>query len=44
MTPWQRLFAALEGEPTDRVPVWLLFPYHRFSSYVDVGLPGGMPA
>jgi uroporphyrinogen-III decarboxylase len=32
----ERLFAALAGEPTDRVPVWLLFPYHPTGYYVDV--------
>ncbi len=36
MTPRQRLFAALEGLPTDHVPVWLLFPYHPTSYYADV--------
>jgi uroporphyrinogen-III decarboxylase len=36
MTPRERLFAALAGRPTDRVPVWLLFPYHPTSYYVDV--------
>lgn len=36
MTPRQRLFAALAGETTDRVPVWLLFPYHATGYYVDV--------
>jgi hypothetical protein len=36
MTPRQRLFAALAGEPTDHVPVWLLFPYHATGYYVDV--------
>ena len=36
MTPRQRLLAALRGEPTDRVPVWLLFPYHPTGYYVDV--------
>ncbi len=36
MTPRERLFAALNGEPTDHVPVWLLFPWHRVSYYVDV--------
>lgn len=29
-------FRALAGEPTDRVPVWLLFPYHPTAYYVDV--------
>lgn len=36
MTPRERLFAALEGRPTDRVPTWLLFPYHKLGCYVDV--------
>jgi|APSaa5957512622_1039677.scaffolds.fasta_scaffold05257_4 uroporphyrinogen-III decarboxylase len=36
MTPRQRLFAALEGSPTDRTPVWLLFPYNPTGYYVDV--------
>lgn len=36
MNARQRLFAALNGEPTDRVPIWLLFPYHRTSYYADV--------
>lgn len=36
MTPRERLFAALEGRPTDQVPVWLLFPYHATGYYVDV--------
>lgn len=36
MNARERLFAALNGEPTDRVPAWLLFPYHRTSYYADV--------
>ena len=37
MTPRERLFAALRGEPTDHVPVWLLFPHHAMpGTYVDV--------
>ncbi|HEX2951559.1 MAG TPA: uroporphyrinogen decarboxylase family protein [Armatimonadota bacterium] len=36
MTPRERLFAFLNGEPCDRVPVWLLFPYHPVSYYADV--------
>jgi uroporphyrinogen-III decarboxylase len=36
MTARERLFASLEGKPTDRVPVWLLFPYHYTYYYVDV--------
>lgn len=36
MTNKERLFAVLNGEPTDRVPVWLLFPYHPLGCYVDV--------
>ena len=36
MTSRERLFAALNGEPTDRTPIWLLFPWHWYGSYVDV--------
>ena len=36
MTQRELLFAFLNGEPTDRVPVWLLFPYHPVSYYADV--------
>ena len=36
MTARERLFAALDGSPTDRAPVWLLFPYHPIGCYVDV--------
>ena len=36
MTNRERLFAVLEGRRPDRVPIWLLFPYHRTSYYVDV--------
>ena len=36
MTPRERLFAVLDGEPTDRIPIWLLFPYHPTGYYVDV--------
>lgn len=36
MAPRQRLFNVLDGKPTDKVPVWLLFPYHRTGYYVDV--------
>ncbi|MHC4914011.1 MAG: uroporphyrinogen decarboxylase family protein [Planctomycetota bacterium] len=36
MTPRERLFASLRGEPVDRLPVWLLFPYHRIGCYADV--------
>jgi len=36
MTPRQRLFHALDGEPADQTPVWLLFPYHPTGYYVDV--------
>lgn len=32
---------ALAGEPTDRVPVWLLFPYHPTGYYVDIRNHGG---
>ena len=36
MTSRERLFAALKGEPTDRTPIWLLFPWHSAGYYVDV--------
>lgn len=36
MTARERLFAVLNGEPTDRLPIWLLFPYHYLGCYVDV--------
>ena len=36
MTSRERLFASLKGEPTDRTPIWLLFPWHRTGYYVDV--------
>lgn len=36
MTNRERLFRALQGEPVDQVPVWLLFPYHKTNYYVDV--------
>jgi len=36
MTGRERLFAALNGEETDHVPVWLLFPYSKTSYYADV--------
>lgn len=35
-TPRERLFRALNGEPTERTPLWLLFPYHPAAYYVDV--------
>jgi hypothetical protein len=36
MTSHERLLAALRGQSVDRVPVWLLFPYHTTGYYVDV--------
>ena len=36
MTPRERLFAVLQGQPTDHIPVWLLFPYHPTGYYIDV--------
>jgi hypothetical protein len=36
MNARERLFAALKGEPVDRIPAWLLFPYHYYGSYTDV--------
>ncbi len=44
MSARERLFAALEGRPTDHVPIWLLFPYHQLGCYVDVReLPAYQP-
>lgn len=36
LTPREQLFRALDGQPVDRVPAWLLFPYHPLGCYVDV--------
>ena len=36
MPPRELLLASLDGEECDRVPVWLLFPYHPTGYYVDV--------
>jgi hypothetical protein len=36
MTNRERLFAVLDGRQPDRVPIWLLFPYHRLGCYTDV--------
>ena len=36
MTNRERLLAVLKGEPVDRIPIWLLFPYHPVDYYVDV--------
>ena len=35
MTNRERLLAVLRNEPVDRVPIWLLFPYHRCGYYGD---------
>ncbi len=36
MTQRDLLLAALRHEPTERVPIWLLYPYHRCPYYADV--------
>jgi uroporphyrinogen-III decarboxylase len=36
MNARERLFAVLNGQPTDRTPIWLLFPYHKAGYYGDV--------
>lgn len=36
MTSRERLWAVLNGEQPDRVPIWMLFPRQRLSCYVDV--------
>lgn len=41
MTSKARLWAALNGEEPDRVPIWMLYPRERLGYYVDVHtLPG----
>jgi hypothetical protein len=32
----ERFFAALEGRPSARTAIWLLFPYFRVNHYADV--------
>jgi hypothetical protein len=36
MTSRDRLFAFLKNEPLDRVPMWMLFPYHTVPYYADI--------
>jgi len=36
MTARDRILAVLRGQRVDRVPIWLLFPYHATSYYTDV--------
>lgn len=36
LTSRDRLTRLFEGSDIDRIPIWLLFPYHRYESYVDV--------
>lgn len=36
MTPRERLTRLFQGKEIDRIPVWLLFPYHPIGCYVDV--------
>lgn len=36
MTNRERIIGTLRGEPVDRVPIWLLFPWDRTSYYTDV--------
>jgi uroporphyrinogen-III decarboxylase len=36
MTHRERLFAFLRGEQPDRVPIWMLFPFHPVSYYANV--------
>lgn len=40
MTNRERILAVLRGEPVDRTPIWLLFPWHRTSYYADVRTEG----
>ncbi len=36
MNSRERLSRLFAGKEIDRVPVWLLYPYHRVGCYVDV--------
>ncbi len=36
LTSKERLTRLFNNQEIDRVPIWLLFPYHRYGSYVDV--------
>ena len=36
MTSGERLWAALNGQEPDRVPIWMLYPRERLGYYVDV--------
>ncbi len=36
LTSRERLTRIFNKQEIDRVPIWLLFPYHRYGSYVDV--------
>jgi uroporphyrinogen-III decarboxylase len=36
MTSRERLWAALDGQELDRVPIWMLYPRERLDYYVDV--------
>lgn len=36
MTNRERLLGTLRGDPVDRAPIWLLFPWHKTSYYTDV--------
>lgn len=36
MTSKERLTRLFAGQEVDRVPIWLLFPYHRLGCYADV--------
>jgi uroporphyrinogen-III decarboxylase len=44
MTSKERLTRLFKNEEVDRIPIWLLFPYHRLGCYVDVyNLPSYKP-
>jgi uroporphyrinogen decarboxylase len=36
MTSRERLWAVLNGQEPDRVPIWMLYPREQYGSYVDV--------
>jgi uroporphyrinogen-III decarboxylase len=36
MNSRERLLRLFKGQETDRIPIWLLFPYHKVDYYADV--------
>ena len=36
LTSRERLSRLFNGQDIDRVPIWLLAPYHKYGSYADI--------